>query len=415
MEVIQRLGPQPATNSSEEMSDALRGHTEIDAPLYYFQVERLGTDQVFRSRNLGNANLPDLAERGPQVEMIELQNEPLRLRERTYEGYRIKVATNLEQGEALVERYRHTLIVVLPALLVVSIGAGWLLATAAVRPVRAMQRSASEITASNLSQRLPVPAGRDEIADLARLLNGLFARLEAAFEQVKRFTADASHELKTPLSLIRLHAERLAQSPRLGDADRAEVEGQIEEIARLNKLVENLLLLARADAGGLPLERRWQNPAPFIRDLAEDAQVLSEDRGLSFHLAQNDEAEVNFDPVMVRHVALNILTNSLRYTPAGRAIHLSSTVVKGTWHLVIEDEGPGVPPEQIDRIFGRFMRGPRDEEFSSEGSGLGLAIARSMVEAHGGTISAENCAGGGLRVNVQLPGARAGVTASPMA
>jgi signal transduction histidine kinase len=390
---------------------AIEGHTEIDAPLYYFQIHRIGRGIVFRSRNLGPLELPDLTDGGPLVRTINLHEEPARMREYYHHGYHVQVATTLEQTEALLDRYQGSLVVSLPVLFLFSLLIGWWLATLAVRPIGAMQRAARRISASNLAERLPVPPGRDEIAALARLLNELYARLEQSFDQVRRFTADASHELKTPLSLIRLHVERLSQSANLTEADRAAIGEQLEEISRLNKLVENLLLLARADAGSLALERRWQNPAVFVREFAEDATALADEAGRRFVLAHNDEGEADFDAGLLRQVALNVLANALRFTPPGRKITLESHVTGGSWELILEDEGPGVPLDQLATIFGRFVRGrpaPGASTETGSGSGLGLAIARSIVEAHGGTIHASNRPEGGLRVEARLPGVRTG-------
>jgi signal transduction histidine kinase len=272
-----------------------------------------------------------------------------------------------------------------------------------------MQQSAQRISATNLSGRLPVPPGADEIANLARLLNELFARLEASFEQIKRFTADASHELKTPLSLIRLHAEKLARSTSLDEEARAQVNGQIEEITRLNRLVDNLLLLARADAGGLQLDLKRHDTAAYLSEFAEDATALAEDRGLRFALDQNERAFAAFDAVMIRQVLLNLLSNALRYSPSGGSIVLRSRVSKGAWEFILEDEGPGIPPAALESVFERFVRHGVAQPASPTGSGLGLAIVRSIVEAHRGHVTARNRPGRGLQVSVALPGAQAGV------
>jgi heavy metal sensor kinase len=414
-EITTRLGDRPENLEERDVVAELEGHTEIDAPQYYFQIHRAGHGVIFRSSNLGSLTLPDLSDDvRPAVRTVTLLDQPARMREAEHHTYHVQVATSLEQVEALLRRYRSSLYVGVPALFACSLGVGWLLASIALRPVGAMQRAARHISASNLAERLPVPQGNDEIAALARLLNELFARLETSFEQVKRFTADASHELKTPLSLIRLHAERLSHSPRLDDADRAAVEEQIEEITRLNKLVENLLLLARADAGGLALNRRWQNPATFMRAIAEDAGALAEDAGLKFTLARNDNGEAHFDPTRLRQVLLNLLANALRYSPAGRTVTLQSHLDGTHWEVILDDDGPGVPEAQLEEIFERFVRGPAITQAgeSDGGSGLGLAIARSIVEAHGGSIRASNRAGGGLRVTARMPEAHAAAEAS---
>lgn len=402
-EIVARLGDAPPN----EVNDAIQGHTEIDAAMYFFQIHRLGHGVIFRSRNLGTQELPDLSDGGPLVHTVWLDDEPLRQMEHHHGEFHIQVATNLEQVEALIDRYQHATLLGVPLVLMASLLIGWVLGTVALRPVRAMQRSAERISATNLAGRLPVSSRRDEIADLARLLNDLFARLEASFDQVRRFTADASHELKTPLSLIRLHAERLARSPQLDDSQRADLESQIEEINRLNKLVESLLLLAQADAGSLRLDARREDPAAFVREIGEDALVLAEDQGLVFEIVENTPGEAVFDRVMLRQVLLNLLSNALRHSPPGGHIRIASSIDAGRWKVSLEDQGPGLPPHQLESIFGRFVRGQTTSSKEAAGSGLGLAIARSIVESHHGTIKAENVPKGGLRIIVEIPGATA--------
>lgn len=402
-EIVQRMGDKPTAVPSPKLAGLLEGHTEIDAPLFFFQVERPGEGVIFRSRNLGDLSLPELSTSEAAVQTITLRDEPLRVRVLTHDTFRIAIATGLEQVEALIDRYQHLLVVGLPLLFAASIAVGFVLSNLALAPVRAMQQSAQRISATNLSERLPVPAGHDEIAALARLLNELFGRLEAAFEQIKRFTADASHELKTPLSLIRLHAERLALSESLSEADRTQVVSQFDEINRLNKLVESLLLLARADAGSLPLDLRRQDTRHFIEDFAEDAAALAEDRGLRFAIESNESCAIVFDAMMMRQVLLNILSNAIRHSPASGRITLSAHGVPHAWTVAIADEGPGVAPEELEHIFGRFVRGPDADHHAPGGSGLGLSIARSIIEAHRGTITATNVTPHGLRVTVALP------------
>lgn len=405
-EVIPRLGDNPERLSNVKVAERLQRHVGIDAPLFFFQIHRIGHGVIFRSPNLGDEVLADLSDGGPLARNVELHGESVRQLEHYHDDFHIQVATSLEQMESLLSRYRGMLGVTLPAVFVVSVITGFLLSAIALRPIGAMRRSAQRISATNLSERLPEPGGRDEIADLARLLNDLFGRLETSFDQIKRFTADASHELKTPLSLLRLSAEKLMQSPRLPESDRVQVESQIGEIARLNKLVESLLLLAKADTRSLQLERVRENPAVFLEGFREDAAALAEDQKLGFVVKENHQGEVLFDPGMIRRVLLNILSNALRHTPKGGAITLSSRIEGEQWEIRIDNDGKNVPEENLPLIFNRFVRFENEAQSESAGNGLGLAIARSIVEAHGGTIRAENRETGGLSVIAWLPNAR---------
>jgi two-component system heavy metal sensor histidine kinase CusS len=229
----------------------------------------------------------------------------------------------------------------------------------------------------------------------------MFDRLEAAFNQTRRFTAEASHELKTPLSLVRLQAEKLALDGGLKPAQEEAVHMQLEEIARLNQIIEELLFLSRAEARAVSLQTKSQDPRPFLVSFGVDAQVLAESRGARFEERIAGEGAVAFDAKWIRQVLLNLLANALNVSPPGGQVTLTSELDATAWRVAIEDEGPGVPADQRERIFERFVRLGNGME---SGSGLGLAISRSVISLHRGTIRAEAGSGGrGLRVIFDLP------------
>jgi two-component system heavy metal sensor histidine kinase CusS len=174
-----------------------------------------------------------------------------------------------------------------------------------------MRDTANRIRSDNLSERISVPEVHDEMSDLARLLNQMFDRLESSFLQIRRFTADASHELKMPLSLIRLHAEKMLVNGELLPAHREAVQIQLEEIARLNRIIDELLFLARADANALKLELKAQSPAPLLQAFAQDASVLAEHHGRQFTWEHRGEGGVALEPKWMRQVLLNLLTNAI--------------------------------------------------------------------------------------------------------
>jgi signal transduction histidine kinase len=242
----------------------------------------------------------------------------------------------------------------------------------------------------------------------------MFDRLESSFNQIRRFTADASHELKTPLSLIRLHAEQLLMEDKLSPAQAEAVQVQLEEIDRLNTIIEDLLFLSRAEAGSITLELRSQNPAVFLHAFEQDARVLVEHAGLRCVCTHEGAGEVQFDGKWIRQVLLNLLTNSLAATARGGIIAIGSTVRNSVWTMSVEDQGIGVPDDQRDHIFERFVRLGNSDGAADRGTGLGLAICRSIVELHGGRIFAAAAASGrGLRVVFELSAAAAPRDALP--
>jgi len=295
-------------------------------------------------------------------------------------------------------------LLLLAAMLIASLFIGVGLTRLVLLPVRLMRDTANRIgSADNLSERIPVPETRDEISDLARLLNQMFDRLEASFVQIRRFTADASHELKIPLSLIRLHAEKMLVEGGLSPAHKEAVQVQLEEISRLNRIIDELLFLSRADANALRLDLKAQNPDALLQAFAQDASVLAEHHGRRFSCEHQGEGSVALEPKWMRQVFLNLLTNAIHVSPADGLISLQSVLRAGLWRVSVEDEGPGLNAEQRERMFERFVRLVTPET-EYPGSGLGLAICRSIVDLHGGHISAApREVGPGLRVVIELP------------
>jgi len=288
-----------------------------------------------------------------------------------------------------------------------SIGLGYAFSRITLQPVRAIETTANRIRFDNLSERIPVAAGGDELSSLTRLLNQMFDRLQASFEQVGRFSADVSHEFKTPLALIRLNAEKLRS--RLGsDPEAVAALGDIlEEIARLNQVTDRLLFLAKSESGALKLALKSVSLPALLVSFAEDAQVLAADRGVRFVLEPNSPGEIRADPELLRQLLLNLVSNAVSVSPVDGLVTLESAPTETGWSLVVMDEGPGLTPAQREKMFERFVRfeHPAAKGGPRAGHGLGLAICKSIVALHGGRIHAENrVERPGLRVMVELPG-----------
>jgi signal transduction histidine kinase len=316
----------------------------------------------------------------------------------------VQIASALEPVQRLMRDYWRVSSLLVAAVALASVGLGYAFSRYALRPTATIARTAHRIDADNLGERIPVPAGGSELADLARLLNRMFDRLEASFAHARRFSADVSHELKTPLSLVRLNAEKLRPSLAADTEASARLDDLIEETGRLHTIIERLLFIAKAESGTLTLARQARDAQAVVAGFAEDAQALAEDAGVRFELAANDPGPVHCDPGLVRQLLLNLLTNALKVSPPGGVVALASRTAGGWWQLEVSDSGPGLPPGELERVFQRFVRyhrpgGPPPEP----GHGLGLAICRSIAELHHGRIRAENRPGGGLSVIVEIP------------
>ena len=282
---------------------------------------------------------------------------------------------------------------------------GVLLAVRVAAPLRRIAGTAEKIDAGDLSDRIAVPQARDEVRSLALAFNGMLDRLQDAFARQRRFVADASHELRTPLTVIRGQLEVLARSPRIERQDIERVTGLVSgEVARMERLTDDLLLLARGDRG-LVSKPSPVEPASLAREVFESMEVTAE---RSFDVARADPGELVCDPDLVSQVVRILTANAIAHTAEGGRVSLSVRQVAGDWELSIDDDGPGIPEAERDRVFERFYRADVSRTRSSGGTGLGLAIAKAIAEAHGGAVGVEASALGGARVFARFPGSGPG-------
>jgi two-component system heavy metal sensor histidine kinase CusS len=400
-QISARLGPNYQALTPEAINQRIRQTTQYASVLFYIDVHNRQRT-VFYSANLRGQPIPDV----PHQHLYDGSIPgigALRIAEFIMPPFDVTIATSSAQVRKVMDGYVEVCTGLLCAMLAVSSIIGIALSRLALRPVRLIRETASRIGSDNLSERIPVSGVRDEISELARLLNQMFDRLESSFKQVRRFAAEASHELKTPLSLIRLQGERLLVTGNLAPAEEEAVQMQLEELARLNRIIEEMLFLSRAEARAITLQLEPQDPARFLLAFAQDARVLAEHHGHSFVLIAEGKGLVAFEVQRIRQVLLNLLANALSASPRGGVITLRSTFGDNLWRVSLEDQGHGVPANERERIFERFVRlgtVPSDER----GSGLGLAICRSIIELHHGRIRADAAAGGpGLQVLFEIP------------
>ncbi|CAN7753571.1 ATP-binding protein [Variovorax sp. LjRoot290] len=409
-QIASRLGPEYETLSAPFIEMRIRETTESASTLFYILIRLPKQNAIFRSTNLNGHDIPDVA--GAEQFSVRIPEVgDVRAAEFYMKPFIVMVATPLAQVNEVMASYVKVCAALVVAMLAVSLLIGAGLSRLILAPVRLIRDAALRISSDNLGERIAVADVRDEVSDVARLLNQMFDRLEATFLQIRRFTAEASHELKTPLSLIRLQAERMIGDESLPVRHREALQDQLEEIERLTRIIEDLLLLSRADAHVMQLELVPRDPAAFLHGFAQDAQALAEHQGLRFEWSHEGHGAVPFDERWMRQVLLNLLVNAIRVSPPGAPIRLNSRLDQGVWQLSLQDQGPGLTPEQCERVFERFVRfvDSGADEKEDRGTGLGLAISRSIVGLHGGTISAHPAGppGSGLQVLVELPAVRA--------
>ncbi|HEV2592807.1 MAG TPA: ATP-binding protein [Gaiellaceae bacterium] len=291
------------------------------------------------------------------------------------------VGQSLAGREETLHHLLREFLFVAPALLLLTLLAAYGLATAALRPVEAMRRRAAAITAATPGQRLPVPAAKDELSSLALTLNEMLTRLEAAFEHERRFVADASHELRTPLALLRTELEVALRRPRSREELEAAVRSAAEETERLVRLSEDLLLIARADEGALPIRRELTAATELLERVRSRFAARAESLGRQLRVDPVDGLVVDADPVRIEQALGNLVDNALHH--GAGTITLSARRGGGKVELHVADEGAGFPPEFAARAFDRFTRA--DEARSERGTGLGLSIVELIARAHGGS------------------------------
>lgn len=316
------------------------------------------------------------------------------------------------QAAEPLEGYRHNLtelllvlLALVPAVLAVALAAGYLLARRALAPVDRLTSAAEGITASRLDRRVDVPPVDDELGRLARTFNSMIAGLQKSFEEMRRFTADAAHELRTPLAVLKTEAEVALRQPRSPEAYREALQTQLVEIERLTRLADQLLYLCREDSGLQPLAAMPVRIDEFLPRLCEQLQVVAEARGVTLQCANLVAVTLASDPDRLRRLFFNLLDNALKYTPEGGRVRVSAGLLEegDELEVLVEDDGVGISPEHHAHLFERFFRVDPSRSRINEGTGLGLAICRSIVEAHHGRIEIDSSPGKGTRVRVVLP------------
>lgn len=384
----------------------IKHDADSDAALFVIQVAKTSGEVVFRSDNLGDTILPVHGNAKHHWTTTVPLFGRVHVTEVPHGPWRLQIGSPLEPSERLIDDYIRVSVFLLIGAALLGLVLGYGFSRATLGPLRAIETIARRIDAHQLSERIPLPKGRDELASLTRLLNQMFDRLQGSFEQVRRFTADASHELKTPLALIRLNAERLRAKAQHDPECAATVTDILDDISRLQQMIDRLLFLAQAEGGALTTAFRAIDTRALLAALDEDAQVLAEDRRARFEIRRNDPGTLRGDFDLLRQLLLNVVGNAVNVAPPGSTITLESHAAGSRWTITVVDEGPGMTAPQLERAFDRFVRfaPPAGETEGPRGHGLGLAICKGIVELHGGTIRLENRGDrSGLRVRIELP------------
>jgi heavy metal sensor kinase len=296
-----------------------------------------------------------------------------------------------------------TLLMSMPLAVLLAAAVCWWAASRALRPVTAMAAQAEAITLQSLDVDLATGAASDEVGQLARAFNQLLERLRTALRTQRQFMADASHELRTPISVARTAAEvTLNQSGRDEDDYRDALQIVGDQTTRLGRMVEDMLTLASADAGGYAVRRSPLYLDDVLADCARSLSVIATAREVRLDMRADLDVLVDADDVLIRQLFTNLIENALKHTPAGGTVSASLSAVRSAATLIVSDTGPGIPPADRERIFERFVRLDPARD-TGAGAGLGLPIARWIAEAHGGTLALRQSPSGGCEFVATLP------------
>ena len=310
--------------------------------------------------------------------------------------------------EADESDFRETLRIILwcgvPAA-VLALGGGWLLMRRALAPVAALTAAAEQVNESTLRRQLPRSGNGDELDRLTEVFNAMTARLDDSFSRVREFTLHASHELKTPLTVMHGELETALREENLAAPQRDRLLSQLDEVQRLSKIVDGLTLLTKADAGQVQLQHEPVRFDELVRDAFADAQILAQASGVDVKLAACEPALVLGDRHRLRQLLLNLADNAVKYNQPAGSVTLTLTLLPAgqTAEFIITNTGPGISPELLSRVFDRFFRGDPAHDNAVEGCGLGLSIAQWIVRAHNGTITITSAPAQSTVITVRLP------------
>ncbi len=399
--------------SVEEIRDEFKEHSVLGPGGDLFQVCDADGVWLYRSVPLESGDVPIRLPRDvPAAGVSEdrtVAGADLRFLARRVEvlgkPYTIQVAVPMHELKEGLSGYAWALIVLIPAVVLIATAGGWWMSRQALQPVNQIIDAARSIGEQSLARRLPVPETQDELQRLSETLNQMLGRIESAFRRITEFTADASHELRTPVALIRTTAELALRKQRTPEEYREALEDVHAESVRTTDLIENLLTLARADAGKAALDRRELDLVQVVREASVQGEKLAGARNLRF-LTEVPDSPVPAigDPGALRRLLLIVIDNAVKYTPEGE-ITVRLLSANGNPQVQVIDTGIGIPQGDLARVFERFYRADKSRSRDSGGAGLGLSIAKWIAEVHQGTIEARSEQDRGSTFILTLPGA----------
>ena len=392
----------------DEMWSQIYQHTLLSPRRHYIQILDRNGDLLYRSQSLRGHTISYNDIPYQWINVVSTNgpdNKEIRLALMQNDYVKIFVAYPLEPIYEITDNVFYNILFVTPFALLISVIGGWFLAHKSLKPVDELTKTAKEITAQNLSRRLPATRVDDELGRLTEQFNDMISRLQASFAQIQQFSADASHELRTPLTIMRGEIDVALRNQRLSKDSRELLSSINDELIRLSSIVESLMILVKSDTGRLVFTMQPIALDEFIEQLFEETKLLAESKKIKVKLERIQPVRINGDAERLKQLFLNLIDNALKYTPPRGHVTLTLTKKDGEAWLAIKDSGIGIPRKDQTKIFDRFYRVDRTEEQMEDagGSGLGLSIAKWITEAHHGHIEVKSREGRGSTFIVRLP------------
>jgi len=410
LEIVKRLVAVKAAEGDESVARELAALAKLWASGALFQVADSEGHWLYRSKQFLNENpsLPGAPQQGMLFVTTNLDFNQYRVAlERSAphgRGFEIHAAVPTEPFDQALDRFRIIEKEALPILVLLATLLGYWLSGKSLAPVNRIIRTAEEIGVENLSRRLDVPKPRDELRRLTETVNAMLGRIEGSFRRITQFTADASHDLRTPIAVIRTTAEIALRKSRSEREYREALSMILGTSVETCGLLENLLALARADAGAAGLEMHPLDLASHVKKAQERGAILAATKSMSFtSQIPNEAVMVRGDAIAIDRLLLILVDNAVKYTPSGGRCEISLSASEREAYISVKDTGVGIEASELDLIFERFHRADKTRSRETAGAGLGLAIARWIASVHGGSITAESSSGTGSIFHVRLP------------
>jgi heavy metal sensor kinase len=333
---------------------------------------------------------------------LNIHGEAVRLLVKQTDNAVISIGYILSDINSTTNQLFAIQIIAFPFILIISVIGGLLLSKVSLKTIENITQEADAISASNLSNRLPVINTNDEVGHLTRTLNQMIERLESSFNQIKKFTSDASHELRTPLTILQGELEIALHSQKTPAQYEDIIISALEEVARLTNVVETLLDLSRAESGQVKMNLTEGSLTKLLIDMSEDAEILAESRGVNVTSEIEPDVNLPFDSARMHQAILNIVDNAIKYTKKGGNVLIQLIKTKDNAEIIISDTGNGIPADDLPYIFDRLYRVDKARSSNIFGVGLGLAIVKWIIEGHNGKISVESEVNKGTKFTIRL-------------